>query len=278
MFAHRIESGKKVNLESINTKQDGGMTKEEGLAKLEKLGTRLGELQELLFAAGTHGILIVFQGMDTAGKDGAINRLLGFVNVQSARVSSFKVPTPKELSHDFLWRVHSETPGKGGVGIFNRSHYEDVLVVRVHQYVQDSVWKARYDHINAFEKLLVDSNILVAKFFLHISKEEQEQRLLDREKEVEKAWKLSAGDWKERQFWEDYQAAYQDALTKCSPDHAPWYVVPADRKWYRDLCIAEALVETLEPLADDWIDRLKAVGETAKTELSEFRATQKKGV
>jgi PPK2 family polyphosphate:nucleotide phosphotransferase len=278
MFAHRIESGKKVNLESINTKQDGGMTKEEGLAKLEKLGTRLGELQELLFAAGTHGILIVFQGMDTAGKDGAINRLLGFVNVQSARVSSFKVPTPKELSHDFLWRVHSETPGKGGVGIFNRSHYEDVLVVRVHQYVQDSVWKARYDHINAFEKLLVDSNILVVKFFLHISKEEQEQRLLDREKEVEKAWKLSAGDWKERQFWEDYQAAYQDALTKCSPDHAPWYVVPADRKWYRDLCIAEALVETLEPLADDWIDRLKAVGEKAKTELSEFRATQKKGV
>jgi PPK2 family polyphosphate:nucleotide phosphotransferase len=278
MFAHRIESGKKVNLASINTKQDGGMTKEEGLAKLEKLGTRLGELQELLFAAGTHGILIVFQGMDTAGKDGAINRLLGFVNVQSARVSSFKVPTPKELSHDFLWRVHSETPGKGGVGIFNRSHYEDVLVVRVHQYVQDSVWKARYDHINAFEKLLVDSNILVVKFFLHISKEEQEQRLLDREKEVEKAWKLSAGDWKERQFWEDYQAAYQDALTKCSPDHAPWYVVPADRKWYRDLCIAEALVETLEPLADDWIDRLKAVGEKAKTELSEFRATQKKGV
>lgn len=264
-----------VNLAKFDCDHDAGLSKEDAQAHLAKLGARLGELQELLSAAGTHALLVVFQGRDTSGKDGAINRLLEFTNVQSCRVSAFKVPTAEELSHDFLWRVHHQCPGKGSIGIFNRSHYEDVLVVRVHELAPKPVWQARYDQINAFENTLVAANTIIVKFCLQITKDEQETRLLDREAEVEKAWKLSVGDWKEREFWDDYTQAYEDALSKCSTENAPWYVVPANKKWFRDIAIAETIVETLEPYAKGWMEKLAKVGEAAKAELEEYRRTSK---
>lgn len=272
-FGIRVRDGHPVDLRKIDPEQDGGLSKEEGAERLAELGKRLADLHELLFAAGTHALLIVFQGRDTAGKDGAINRLLEFINVQSCRVSPFKVPTEIELAHDFLWRVHAETPGRGSVAIFNRSHYEDVLVVRVQELAPEKVWKGRYEHINAFEKLLADANTIIVKFCLHISPEEQRERLLAREQELEKAWKLSAGDWKEREHWEAYTDAYNDALNKCSPDHAPWVVVPANKKWYRDLVVAETLIERLAPLEETWRAKLAKIGEEAKAELAEYRAT-----
>lgn len=212
------------------------------------------------------------QGRDTAGKDGAINRILSYVNVQSARVASFKVPTPKELAHDFLWRVHSESPQAGGITVFNRSHYEDVLVVRVHELAPKEVWSARYDHINAFEKLLHDSRTTVLKFCLHISKEEQEQRLLEREADPTKSWKLAVGDWKERELWDEYTEAYNAAISKCSTKEAPWRIVPANHKWFRDLAIAEAILSALEPLEAGWRTTLAKIGEKAKAELTAYRS------
>lgn len=268
----RIKPGTKVDLGKIDPEFDGKLTKEEGQERLAKLGARLGELEELMYASGTHSLLVVMQGRDTAGKDGAINRILQFVNVQSCRVAAFKVPTPKELAHDFLWRIHAETPGKGGIAIFNRSHYEDVLVVRVHEFVPKPVWEKRYEQINQFEELLTSSNTIVVKFCLHISKDEQEQRLLDREKDDTKAWKLAVGDWKERELWDDYTKAYEDAIEKCSTTDAPWFVVPANKKWFRDLAIAEVLVEALEPYADGWKKHLAEIGAKAKQELADYRA------
>jgi PPK2 family polyphosphate:nucleotide phosphotransferase len=210
--------------------------------------------------------------MDTSGKDGAIRSVLDAVDPQGCRVESFKVPTAEELAHDFMWRVHAVTPRKGMIGVFNRSHYEDVLVVRVHELVPEKVWRARYDHINHFERLLADSDTLILKFFLHISKKEQEQRLLEREQDVTKAWKLSAGDWRERERWDEYQRAYEDAIERCSTDAAPWYVVPANRKWFRNLAIAEVLVDTLEHYQDDWRAALKKLSEERLAELAAFRA------
>lgn len=269
--ARVVKAGSDVRLDSIDPNECGGMTKEEGQAELDRIGTRMGELQELLFAAHQNSLLIVLQGRDTSGKDGAIRKLLHYVNVQSTRVVGFKVPTEAELSHDFLWRVHAHTPGKGDIVVFNRSHYEDVLVVRVHDLVPKETWKRRYDHINAFERLLIDSNTILLKFYLHISKEEQEERLLEREKESEKAWKLSVGDWKERELWDKYTEAYEDALSKCSPDDAPWRVVPANRKWYRDLVIAQTIVEALEPYEAEWRASLEELGKQQKAELEAFR-------
>ena len=268
-YAQRVKG--KVDLRQIDPKVDGGMSKEEGEAKTLELGAELDELQELLYAAGTHGLLVVLQGRDTAGKDGTLRGLSRFVDVQGIHTASFKVPTPEELSHDFLWRVHPNVPGMGQVSLFNRSHYEDVLVVRVHNLAPEEVWKKRYEQINEFEQLLAESGTIIVKFCLHISKEEQEERLLAREQEVTKSWKLSAGDWKERAFWDDYTDAYNDALSKCSPDHAPWYVVPAGRKWFRDLAVTETLVETLRPYKKGWMEKLAMVGEEAKVELAEFR-------
>jgi PPK2 family polyphosphate:nucleotide phosphotransferase len=247
---------------------------EKSKAKLntDTLGAELSELADLLYYAGQHALLIVLQGRDTSGKDGTIRRILNYTNAQSLRVESFKVPTEDELAHDFLWRVHQRTPGLGHATIFNRSHYEDVLVVRVHELVPKEVWKRRYDHINQFEKLLVDSRTIVLKFLLHISKEEQEERLLDREKETEKAWKLSVGDWKEREHWDEYTQAYQDAINHCAAPGAPWFVVPADHKWYRDLVIIEQIVETLRPYRDEWMASLEETGRTALQELEAYRA------
>lgn len=268
----RIEPGKPVELTKIDPDDDAGLSKEEAEERTRALGEELTELQELLFATGQHGLLIVLQGRDTAGKDGTIRHLLNYMNAQGTAIAPFKVPTPKEIAHDFLWRVHQVTPGRGESVIFNRSHYEDVLVVRVHDIAPKDVWSKRYEHINRFERLLTDSNTIVLKFMLHISKEEQEERLLAREQETEKAWKLAVRDWQEREFWDAYTEAYEDALAKCSTEHAPWHVVPADKKWFRNLAITETIVEALRPYRNGWMDRLEAIGEKAKAELAAFRA------
>jgi PPK2 family polyphosphate:nucleotide phosphotransferase len=266
-----IKPGKQVDLTEYRSKAPKDLERAEAEDRLKQLGEELGELEELLFAAGETALLIVLQGLDTSGKDGAIRNLLRFVNVQSCRVESFKVPTPEEIAHDFLWRAHAVTPKRGAVTIFNRSHYEDVLVVRVHKLVPEKVWRARFEHINAFEKLLADSETVILKFFLHITPEEQAERLLERENDPIKAWKLSANDWKEREHWNDYRKAYEDALSQCSTKGAPWFVVPADNKWYRDLFITERIVEALRPYRKQWMERLEEIGKTAKAELEEMR-------
>lgn len=273
-YAHKIVPGTSVHLAEIDPAYDAGLDKDEGEKLTKDLAKRLDELDDLHYEAGLNSVLIVLQGRDTSGKDGTIRFLLTSLNAQGCRVAPFKVPTPNELAHDFLWRVHAVTPPKGGMTIFNRSHYEDVLVVRVHSLVPEEVWRPRYGHIDAFERLLADSGTIILKFMLHISKEEQERRLLDREKEVQKAWKLNVGDWKERAYWDDYTAAYEEALSRCSTAHAPWYVIPADKKWFRNLAIAETLVNTLEPYRKTWLERLEGIGKTAKAELDEFRRSQ----
>lgn len=214
----------------------------------KELNARLELLQEQLYAQGTHRLLIVLQATDTGGKDGTIRRVFEGVNPQGVEVASFKRPTPEELAHDYLWRVHQHVPGDGRITIFNRSHYEDVLVVRVHDLVAEERWSKRYEHIRNFEQMLVDEGTTILKFFLHISKEEQRKRLQARLDVPEKNWKFSKGDLAERQRWDDYLDAYEAALTRTSTDHAPWYAVPADRKWFRNLVISQALVDTLSSL------------------------------
>lgn len=271
MFAERVEGKGKLKLKDIATDADGGMEKEVGEEKSARLGRRLSELADLMYFAGQQPLLIVLQGMDTSGKDGTIRFLLQWLNAQGTDVESFKVPTPRELGQDFLWRCHQNTPRRGSITIFNRSHYEDVLVVRVHSLAPEAKWKKRYGHIRAFEDALGDNDTIIVKFFLHISKREQEERLLAREEATEKAWKLNAGDWKERELWDDYQTAYEDAINETATANAPWLVVPADRKWYRNLCVAEAIVSALEPHEKDWLAKLEKIGEAAKVELGEYR-------
>jgi PPK2 family polyphosphate:nucleotide phosphotransferase len=270
-FVHKVDGSKKVRLTDIEPDEHDGQDRAKAEALTQTLGKELTELLDLLFAAGKNSLLIVLQGRDTSGKDGTIRHLLMYTNAQSCRVVPFKIPTPEELAHDFLWRVHHETPGRGSIAIFNRSHYEDVLVVRVHNLVPESVWKKRYGHIDQFEDLLVDSDTILLKFYLHISKDEQERRLLEREKETEKAWKLSVGDWKERELWDDYTNAYNDALNKCSSPVAPWFVVPANHKWFRNLAITDAIVTALRPYRKGWLEHLEQVGKAAKAELMAYR-------
>jgi PPK2 family polyphosphate:nucleotide phosphotransferase len=271
MYAIKVDKPGKVDLGKIDPDYEGTMKREEAERQLAAYCAELFNLQELLYAAGANGLLVVLQGRDTAGKDGALKAIAGCMNPVGTRVASFKVPTATELAHDFLWRVHQETPGRGEVVFFNRSHYEDVLVVRVHNLAEEQVWKKRYIHINDFEDLLADHGIIVVKFCLHISKKEQEKRLLEREQDPTKAWKLNAGDWQERSFWDDYTRAYEDAIGKCAAPHSPWYIVPSDQKWFRNLAIAEALVETLQPYKKEWLKRLETVGAKARAELEEYR-------
>jgi PPK2 family polyphosphate:nucleotide phosphotransferase len=230
-------------------------------AELQQLGAELSELQELLAAAHYHSLLVVLQGMDASGKADATHEVMSHVNPQGCEVRSFKVPTSRELDHDFLWRVHRVTPGKGMIGIFNRSHYEDVLVVRVHNLVPEKVWSQRYAAINNFEHVLAQNNMIILKFYLYMSSEEQERRLLARQKDRMDAWKLTAADWEERKYWDAYQDAYEDALSKCSTDEAPWYIVPANAKWYRNLLMARTLVSTLRQYREEWQNRLVERGE-----------------
>jgi PPK2 family polyphosphate:nucleotide phosphotransferase len=260
-YALRCDGSQSVDLAAVDTRGDGDITKEAGKVELDALAKELGELQELLFAAGTEALLIVLQGMDTSGKDGTIRTVLTEMNPSGVHVWSFKVPTSEERAHDFLWRHQLKTPALSSVAVFNRSYYEAVLVELVKGIISPEVAVSRYPHINDFELLLDQSRTLVVKFFLHISKETQEERLLARQEEVEKWWKLSLGDWQERQRWDDYMAAYQTAINATATVWAPWYVVPSDRKWYRNLAVAQALAETLRPHRENWLAALRERGE-----------------
>jgi len=222
--------------------------KAEGRKLLLELNETLEELQELLYAEHKHRLLVVLQAMDTGGKDGTIRHVFEGVNPQGVRVASFKRPTAEELAHDYLWRVHKQTPGKGEIVIFNRSHYEDVLVVRVHSLVPKAVWSKRYDQINAFEHTLAEEGTTILKFYLHIDLDEQKERLQARLDEPSKHWKFDPADLKERKFWPQYMEAFEDVLSKTSTPWAPWYIVPANRKWYRNLVIGTVITETLKGL------------------------------
>jgi PPK2 family polyphosphate:nucleotide phosphotransferase len=272
-LAWKVEEGSQVKLKDYNPDYidehtDPAMAK----AELEILGAELSELQELLAAAQHHSLLVVLQGMDASGKADTIFQVLSQVNPQGCEVRAFKAPTLRELAHDFLWRAHRVAPGRGVIGIFNRSHYEDVLIVRVHNLVPEKAWSQYYAAINDFEELLTQNETIILKFFLHISNEEQERRLLARQKDKTDAWKLSAADWAERKYWDGYQAAYEDALSKCSTDEAPWYIVPANKKWSRNLLVARTLVHTLRPYKDQWLDKLVVRG---KQELARIEQMQK---
>jgi len=250
MDRYRVKPNEKIKLEKLDPADRSAYegNKEKAQEDLAKLNDKLEEYQELLYAEHKHRVLIVLQAMDTGGKDGVIRRVFDGVNPQGVRVASFKVPTAEELDHDYLWRVHKMTPGRGEIVIFNRSHYEDVLVVRVHGLVSEKTWKKRYDHINEFERLMANEGTTILKFFLHIDKDEQKERLQARLDEPDKHWKFSLGDLEERKLWNQYMAAYEDVLNKTSTPWAPWYVIPANRKWYRDLVISTILVNTLKKL------------------------------
>jgi len=244
-----VPPGTPVTLSDYDPGYAGGYkSKGETKAELKRNGKRLQELQEVLWAEGKHSLLVVLQAMDAGGKDGTIKHVMRGVNPQGCQVTSFKVPTEEELDHDYLWRVHKATPRRGFIGIFNRSHYEDVLVVRVHNLVPEAVWQRRYEQINQFEKLLADSGTTILKFFIYISKEEQKERFEARLRDPRKNWKFSMGDVKERGHWDDYMRAFEDVLSRCSTPWAPWHVIPANHKWYRNFVVASILVETLKKL------------------------------
>ena len=249
----RVKPGSKFRLSD----HDPGFTdkyesEEEAKAELDHYQRRLRELQDRLYVGQTHSLLIVLQALDTGGKDGTINHVLGAMNPQGCRVAHFREPSAEEAAHDFLWRAHKAAPQRGEVVIFNRSHYEDVLVVRVRDSVPKAVWSQRYKRINGFEKELAENGTLVLKFFLHISKPEQLRRLKARIDDPAKHWKLNEGDYADREHWDDYMDAYQDALRKCSSADAPWYVIPADHKWFRNLAVARIVVEHMDGLKLDY--------------------------
>jgi PPK2 family polyphosphate:nucleotide phosphotransferase len=248
MERYRIRPGREIDLSTFDPNDTGAFDgdKDDGKDTLKALNERLEDLQERLWAEQKHRLLVVLQAMDAGGKDGTIRHVFEGVNPQGVRVANFKVPTRKELAHDYLWRVHREVPGDGEIVIFNRSHYEDVLVVRVDRLVPPEVWGRRYRHINDFERMLADEGTTLLKFYLHIDPEEQKERFQDRLDE--KPWKFSMGDLGKREQWPQYMEAYGDVLRETSTGWAPWYVVPANRKWYRNLVVGTVLVETLEAL------------------------------
>ena len=233
--------------------------------KVEKQLKKLGELQDVFFADAHRALLIILQGRDASGKDGVLRTVIGACNPSGVRVNSFKAPTPVELAHDYLWRVHQVVPEKGHLGIFNRSHYEDVLVVRVHELVPEEVWSQRYEQINNFEKMLSENGTIILKFFLHVSQDEQKERLRDRVQDKTKNWKFNAGDLDERKLWDQFTDAYRDALVKCSTEWAPWYVVPADSNKARNYLIAKRIVQTLEGLNLEYPKPKTDLGEYLKT-------------
>jgi PPK2 family polyphosphate:nucleotide phosphotransferase len=248
MDKYKVKTKEKIDLSDWDPNEHSLFPegKSASAERLLELNIELEYLQEKLYAEHKHKILVVLQAMDTGGKDGTIRHVFEGVNPQGVKVASFKVPTPKELDHDYLWRIHKHTPGKGEMVIFNRSHYEDVLVVRVHNLVPEKVWLKRYIHINDFERMLSEEGTKVLKFYLHIDLDEQKERLQARLDDPKKNWKFSRADLKERKLWDDYTKAYEDVLSKTSTDWAPWYVIPANRKWYRNLVIASIMVETLK--------------------------------
>lgn len=245
----RVDPDSKVKLRDVDPDfKDRHESHESAQAEIDDHARRLRELQELLYAEHKQSLLICLQAMDAGGKDGTINHVLGAMNPQGCRVVSFKQPTSLELDHDFLWRVHANVPGKGEVAVFNRSHYEDVLVARVHELVPKKVWSRRYDQINEFEEYLYDNNTHILKFFLHISKDEQLRRFEERLDDPTKHWKISESDYSERKLWDDYTKAFEHALSRCSTAHSPWFVIPANHKWFRNLAVSRIVVEYLEGL------------------------------
>jgi PPK2 family polyphosphate:nucleotide phosphotransferase len=247
---YSVKPGTKIKLSDWDPNDTGDFKggKQAAYLELSGLNKKLEKLQELLYAEHKHKVLIVLQAMDTGGKDGVIRHVLEGVNPQGTRVANFKEPTADELDHDFLWRVHKQVPGKGELVIFNRSHYEDVLIVRVHNLAPKETWSRHFDQINAFEQMLIENGATILKFFLHIDRDEQRERLQARIDDPDKRWKFRMGDLAERRLWDDYMRAYEDALSKTSTDAAPWYIVPANHKWYRDLLISHTLIDTLEGL------------------------------
>lgn len=251
---HRVKPGSKVVLAELDPSSTPGLSgpkdaaKARSEAELAEDVAANAKLQELLYAENKTALLVVLQGMDTSGKDGTLRHVFSGFNPQGCRVTSFKKPSEAEADRDFLWRIHDAVPAKGEIGVFNRSHYEDVLIVRVHNYVPEKMWQKRYDMINEFEHYLSENHVRIVKFFLHIDANEQKERLQARLDDPEKRWKFNPGDLAERKFWNDYQRAYEDALSRCSTPWAPWYVIPANKKWYRNWAIARILRETLEDI------------------------------
>ncbi|MFQ5401214.1 MAG: polyphosphate kinase 2 family protein [Anaerolineae bacterium] len=246
---HRLKPERPIRLAEMPTKgKQFYPDREAAETEFRSLRRELAELQARLYAEGKHKLLVVLQAMDAGGKDGAIRRVFRGVNPQGVRVTSFKVPSKREMAHDFLWRIHREVPPKGMIGVFNRSHYEDVLVVRVHELVPESTWRPRFEHINQFEKLLTDTGTTLLKFYLHISPKEQKRRFQARLDDPTKHWKFSLEDLEKRKLWDTYMTAYEDVLNRCTTPWAPWYVIPADQKWYRNLAIARVIVNTIREL------------------------------
>ena len=266
------QPGARVRLDQLPAEPPKGMTREKAEKRFASLGKELFELQDTMFGAKVHSVLVVLQGRDGAGKDGSIKHVVGCLNPRGVSVTSFGVPTTEERQHDFLWRIHRHAPRLGEFSIFNRSHYEDVLVVRVHDLAPKKLWQARFDHIRDFEKLIAEHGTLVLKYFLHITKQEQKKRLLEREEEAATAWKLNPNDWKERDYWDEYTRAYEDAISKTAARHAPWIVVPANSKWYRNLVIGESIVAALRDHRKDWVKKLDEMGKAAKAGLAAYRA------
>ena len=250
MKKYRIDEGDKFRVKDFDPGDTSEVPGGKKAAEKKNLAIedQLDDLQDVFYASRQYKLLIVLQGMDTSGKDGTVRHVMSGFNPAGVQVVSFKKPTPIELDHDYLWRVHQHTPGSGEITIFNRSHYEDVLVVRVHNLVPDKVWKKRYRHINEFERMLVDSGTIILKFFLHISADEQKKRLQARCDDKHKQWKFAVGDIEERKLWNEYQKAYEDAITETSTKHAPWYIVPADVKWYRNYIVGTIVRDTLKGL------------------------------
>ncbi len=252
MKQYQVQGGGPLDLAEWDPDDTAGLDKDGVRGRLKDLRERLASLQQIMWADERHRLLVVLQAMDTGGKDGTIRKVFSGVNPQGVRVVNFKTPTPRELAHDYLWRVHQHTPPAGGITVFNRSHYEDVLIVRVFGLVPEERWSRRYDHIKAFERLLVDEGTTILKFYLHISKEEQAKRLRARLADPDKHWKFNVDDLEHRERWDDYMAAFETALAETSTDFAPWYVVPANHKWYRNLVVAETIVATLERLGMEY--------------------------
>jgi PPK2 family polyphosphate:nucleotide phosphotransferase len=246
--ALRVQPGSKTRLSDFDPDEKLDLDKELGLEKLKQNVERLSVLQYLLYAEAKRSVLVVLQGIDAGGKDGTIRHVMTGLNPQGVRVTPFKVPEGEEKRHDYLWRVHKAVPENGQIGIFNRSHYEEVLVVRVHDLVPKEVWEKRYDHINDFERMLSDNGVTIIKFLLYISKEEQLERFRERIEDPEKNWKFSEADIKEREHWDEYMDAYDAILHRCSTDRAPWYVIPANRKWFRNYAVSQIMVDTMESM------------------------------
>jgi PPK2 family polyphosphate:nucleotide phosphotransferase len=245
----RVEPGSKVDLDKVDASfKDDHESHEHALPEIETYAKKLRDLQYLMYAEDKRSLLICLQGRDAAGKDGTINHVLGAMNPQGCTVTGFKVPSKEEAAHDFLWRYHKATPSRGQIAIFNRSHYEDVLVVRVHNLVPRSVWSGRYEHINAFEKMLHDNGTHILKFYLHIDAEEELRRFKERIDDPARRWKISDGDYAERPFWDDYTEAFEAALSKCSTKHAPWFIIPANHKWFRNLAVSRIMCEYMAAL------------------------------